>query len=182
MASRQPELSGPASISQLARRFSLTRSTLLHSDRIGLLQAEARSAAGYRRYGPDAQKTLARIVELRAAGLPLKDIRATLEATTPLAQLLEQQVAALNRQIDMLRRQQTVALNLLSWPQAKQRRVNKAQWTQMFMDLGLDDAAMHRWHRNFEISLPEAHREFLASLGLDASEIETIRAWSSDAG
>ena len=39
------------SVSRLGRRYGLSRSTLLYYDRIGLLSASARSAAGYRVYG-----------------------------------------------------------------------------------------------------------------------------------
>ena len=43
-------MSRPLTISALARRFGLSRSALLHYDRIGLLSPSGRSLAGYRCY------------------------------------------------------------------------------------------------------------------------------------
>jgi DNA-binding transcriptional MerR regulator len=45
-------------ISALARRFSLSRSTLLYYDSIGVLAPTSRSRAGYRLYGDDAVRRL----------------------------------------------------------------------------------------------------------------------------
>jgi hypothetical protein len=37
---------------------------------------------------------------------------------------------------------------------------------------------MRQWHTHFERTMPEAHRDFLESLGLDAPEVRRIRGWS----
>ncbi|MFO0552482.1 MAG: hypothetical protein U0271_29100 [Polyangiaceae bacterium] len=37
---------------------------------------------------------------------------------------------------------------------------------------------MHRWHVEFERLSPEAHRDFLESLGLPHAEVARIRDWS----
>jgi hypothetical protein len=58
------------------------------------------------------------------------------------------------------------------------RTLSKATWTEMFRALGMSDDDMRLWHANFESSMPRAHADFLHSLGLDAAEIERIRAWS----
>lgn len=167
-------------ISRLARRHGLARSTLLHYDRIGVLKASAQTPAGYRLYGPDAQARLARIVELRSAGLSLQTIRKVLEARTPLTAVLEKQVGALNRQVSQLRDQQRVVLSLLQTPAAssRSRAMSKEGWTKMFRAIGLTDDDMRAWHASFEASMPEAHQDFLESLGLDASEVKRIRAGS----
>jgi hypothetical protein len=39
----------------------------------------------------------------------------------------------------------------------------------------MDDAEMQRWHEAFERQSPEAHRDFLESLGLPVAEIRRIR-------
>jgi len=44
---------------------------------------------------------------------------------------------------------------------------------------GLDDAAMGQWHVAFERMSPEAHQDFLESLGMCAPEIAEIRSWSA---
>ena len=168
-------------ISRLARKFGLARSTLLYYDRIGLLRTSRYSPAGYRLYDPQAMERLARIVELRAAGLPLVTVKRILETSTPLAEALERQVAALNQQMAELRNRQRVVLSLLQSP-ATERRVrsmSKASWSRMFRAIGVTEKDMERWHAHFEQSTPEAHQDFLESLGLDETEVKRIRAWSA---
>lgn len=52
-------------------------------------------------------------------------------------------------------------------------------WVRLFEAIGLTDEQMHRWHAEFERVAPEAHRDFLESLGLGAREVARIRRWSS---
>ncbi len=56
-----------------------------------------------------------------------------------------------------------------------QDHVTVDQWVNMFEQIGLDDAAMSRWHRNFESLYPGAHQSFLEWLGLPPEEVEKIR-------
>jgi DNA-binding transcriptional MerR regulator len=170
---------GALTVSALARRFGLSRSTLLHYHRLQLCKPTGRSAAGYRLYGPEAVARLARIVELRNAGLPLRTIRRVLDAHTPLAEALEEQIGMLNRQVSRLRMQQRVVLSLLELNSRKPKRtLSKETWTAMFAAIGLSEEDMRQWHAGFERSMPEAHADFLHSLGLAADEIRRIRAWS----
>jgi len=53
--------------------------------------------------------------------------------------------------------------------------VNVKEWSQRFRAIGLDDAAMRKWHRLFETENPEGHRRFLEWLGLPADKIAEIR-------
>jgi DNA-binding transcriptional MerR regulator len=167
-------------ISKLGRQFGLARSTLLYYDRIGLLRADQHSRAGYRLYDAQAVDRLKRIVELRSAGLPLATVKRILETSTPLGDALEQQVAVLNRQLAQLRAQQRVVLSLLQSRSAgrRARTMSKESWTRMFRSIGLSDADMREWHAHFERTMPEAHRDFLESLGLEPAEVKRIRAWS----
>ena len=48
----------------------------------------------------------------------------------------------------------------------------------MFREVGLDEDAMHRWHRLFETRHPEEHECFLKWLGLPEKKIEQIRSRS----
>jgi hypothetical protein len=50
----------------------------------------------------------------------------------------------------------------------------------MFRAIGMSDDEMRQWHANFEKNMPEAHADFLHSLGLGAEEIRRIRAWSAE--
>ena len=52
------------------------------------------------------------------------------------------------------------------------------EFAQMFLEIGLDEAAMHKWHALFEQRHPDSHKSFLEWLGLDAAQIERIRAHS----
>lgn len=173
------ETARPLTISRLARQFGLARSTLLYYDRIGLLRATRHSPAGYRLYDSRAIDKLKRIVELRSAGMALTTVKQVLETSTPLADALEQQVALLNRELAQLRAQQRIVLNLLQSRSAtrRARAMSKECWTRMFRSIGLTDEDMRQWHAHFERTMPEAHRDFLESLGLDAQEVRRIRSW-----
>jgi MerR family transcriptional regulator, thiopeptide resistance regulator len=175
-----PSQRRPLTVTQLARQFGLARSTLLYYDRIGLLRPARHSPVGYRLYDAQAIERLKRIVELRSAGMALTTIKLVLETSTPLADALERQVSLLNRQLAQLRDQQRVVLTLLqSRPAARRARtMTKESWTRMFRSIGLTDEDMRQWHVHFERTMPEAHRDFLESLGLDAPEVRRIRAWS----
>lgn len=39
---------------------------------------------------------------------------------------------------------------------------------------------MKNWHIEFEKSSPEAHQDFLESIGIDDDEIASIRQWSKN--
>lgn len=56
--------------------------------------------------------------------------------------------------------------------------INKKRWVEIMTAAGFDEQAKQNWHRQFEKMEPEAHQEFLESLGIDAAEIAKIRAGS----
>lgn len=165
-------------ISALARRFKLARSTLLHYDKLGLLKPSGKTLAGYRLYSPEAAARLARIVELRSAGMALDEIAHVLSSRVPLADALERQLRVLRRQRDDTEDRLRVAGELLRGMVKHPNQgsaFTKESWTAMFRAIGLDDAAMMRWHRHFEETNPEDHKAFLQSLGLDAAAVQRIR-------
>lgn len=182
MAGRSSRPDGSVlTISALGRKFGLARSTLLHYDRLGLLRPSASTAAGYRQYGPAAEARLQRIVELRAAGMSLESIRHVLDSRRPLAEVLEQQVVLLNRQLESTQEQLRVAGELLSGsvrPGKSRSTMTKQAWTAMFRAIGLSDDDMRAWHCRFERDTPDAHQRFLESLGLGAAAVKRIRKWS----
>ena len=168
-------------ISQLAKRFGLSRSTLLYYDTIGLLSPSERSAANYRLYSDTDLQRMASIDVYRKAGLPLKDIARVLDGGgSVLAELLEKRLRDLNGEIGDLRRQQKMLVRLLKNKDAlrEARHLDKESWTAILRATGLNDEDMHRWHTEFERLSPEAHGDFLESLGIDDDEIVKIRAWS----
>lgn len=53
--------------------------------------------------------------------------------------------------------------------------VTVEEWVARFRAIGLDEAAMEKWHRLFEQENPAGHQSFLEWLGLPAARIEEIR-------
>ncbi|MGN7613370.1 hypothetical protein ACQZV8_14940 [Magnetococcales bacterium HHB-1] len=45
---------------------------------------------------------------------------------------------------------------------------------------GIDHKKRVQWHAAFEVHAPEAHQDFLESLGIDDEEIKAIRLWSRE--
>lgn len=58
-------------------------------------------------------------------------------------------------------------------------QVSVEEWVARFKAIGLDQAAMERWHRLFEQENPAGHQSFLEWLGLPANKIGEIRAKSA---
>ena len=55
-------------------------------------------------------------------------------------------------------------------------QVSVEEWVNRFRAIGLDDAAMEKWHRLFEQDNPDGHQRFLEWLGLPEEKIKSIRA------
>lgn len=169
------------SISQLARAFGLSRSTLLYYDRIGLLPAPERTAAGYRRYTQNDYQRLERICMFRGAGLPLKDVQKLLFShSAPSVKILEKRLKELESQALIIRGQQHAIIAMLEkmTDNTYGPIVDKAMWVQMMKAAGMDESSMARWHAEFEGRAPKAHEAFLLSLGIPGSEVQQIRKWS----
>jgi len=170
-------------VSRVARRFGLSRSTLLYYDSIGLLQPSSRSPSGYRLYGQQACRRLERICRYRTAGLGLEEIRQILDGRGgKTGAILEKRLETLNDEIGRLRDQQRVVLQLLrsGGKLRHTRALTKKRWVALLRAAGLDDADMRQWHVEFERMEPEAHRDFLESLGIPKAEVRSIRAWSRE--
>lgn len=168
-------------VGRLARRFGLSRSTLLYYDRIGLLSPSDRSAAGYRLYTEADVSRLEKILLFRDVGLPLEAIGCILAAAPgSVGEALERRLLAIHREIASLRQQQAAILHLLQEGEAgrRARTMDKAGWVELLRATGLDDRDMHRWHVEFERMAPQAHQDFLESLGIDDAEIAAIRTRS----
>lgn len=169
------------SISQLARSFGLSRSALLYYDRIGLLRAPERTAAGYRCYTRQEYQKLARICMLRSAGLPLADVKQLLSSdAAPSVTILEKRLGELEDQILCLRTQQHQIIAMLKkmTSDVYSSVVDKAMWVNMMAAAGMDESSMAMWHAEFECRAPAAHYKFLLSLGIPEDEARQIRQWS----
>jgi DNA-binding transcriptional MerR regulator len=168
-------------VGRLARRFGLSRSTLLHYDRLGLLSPSGRSSGDYRLYAEADVERLARICRYRAAGFSLADIAALLDAPKHgLAGVLAGRIATLDREMEALRAQQGFLFRLLPGALGARGAASRTGWVRLLEDAGFSETDRERWHMDFERLAPEQHQDFLESLGLAARDIARLReAWGA---
>ena len=170
-------------ISKLARACGLSRSTLLYYDRIGLFRPSGRSAAGYRRYSEEDRRRLERICSLRSAGLALTDIQTILNSKGKrYEKVLERRFQELGNQLLDLKTKQRLLASMLKTMASGgcSPVVDRKMWVEMLRAAGMDERAMCCWHSEFEHRAPQAHHEFLLSIGIPKNEIEQIRRWSRE--
>jgi len=171
-------------IGQLAKRYSLSRSTLIYYDTKGLLEPSGRTGANYRAYSNADVEKLDRIILFRNAGMPLSDIADIIDKDTDeVESALERHLTSINQEIQKLRGQQKVIIDIIKNQGAIEntRIITKEKWVAMLQTAGLDEAGMKNWHIEFEKTSPEAHQDFLESIGIADTEIDSIRAWSQNA-
>ncbi|TKB51663.1 MerR family transcriptional regulator [Ferrimonas aestuarii] len=165
-------------ITQLAKAYNLSRTTLLYYERQGLLMPANRSENGYRWYGDKEQQRLQHIVNYRSFGVPIAQLKALLERqdTNNQQQVLECQFHALGQQIQSLKQQQQAILALLEGrPDCGSGTLDKARWSEIMVASGMSDTEMANWHTQFERLEPQAHQQFLESLGIPQLEITRLR-------
>jgi len=170
-------------IGALAKRFNLSRSTLLYYDRIGLLSPSGRSEGGYRLYSTTDVERLQSVCAYRDAGLSLAEIATILDnLEVPQRQVLEQRLQEIGRNIRVLEQQQQVLAKMLKVKasQASFKTTGKQLWVEMFRAAGMDEAAMRNWHREFELRAPEDHHAFLLALDISEKEALQIRKLSAN--
>jgi len=120
----------------------------------------------------------------RNAGLSLKSIALLLDKEgDELNFSLERRLFAINNEIQALRNQQKVILKILENDHSIRdaRMITKEIWVSLLAAAGLDEAGMQKWHIEFERMSPEAHQDFLESIGIVEEEIVSIREWSKNA-
>lgn len=168
-------------IGQLAKQYNLSRSSLIYYDTKGLLKPSGRTHANYRVYSDIDVKKLERIILYRNAGMSLVTIVQLLDQETYEVNLaLEERLSSINQEIQQLRSQQKVIIDIINNQGIieKTRIVTKEKWVTMLQAAGLDEEGMKNWHIEFEKSAPEAHQDFLESIGISKAEITAIREWS----
>jgi DNA-binding transcriptional MerR regulator len=174
-----------ATISALAKTSGLSRSALLYYDRLGLLKPSGRSRAGYRQYSPADIERLEQICLYRQVGIPLKEMKKLLDKSKSVAavEILKRRLRALGREIANLRQQQQWIIQLIKQKQIQYgaEMINKDRWVEIMIAAGLSEQDRKNWHKQFEKMEPEAHQEFLESLGIKTEEIQKIREWSRKA-
>ncbi len=168
-------------IGQVAKKYGLSRSTLIYYDKIGILTPSGRSDSNYRLYSDNDLKKMDRMMLFRSAGLSLDSIPSLLDKKgDDLNSSLEHRLSSINDEIQGLRNQQKVILNILENESAVKgsRVITKETWVSLLKAAGLDEEGMKNWHIEFEKTSPEAHQDFLESIGIDKDEIKSIRKWS----
>jgi len=170
-------------VGRLAKRFGLSRTALLYYDSQGVLSPSGRTSSNYRVYTEADAARLARIVAFREAGLSLEQIRTALSARPhTVAEILAARLGQLGVEMGVLREQQRMLSRMLGPSAAKAHAplLDKARWVEILRASGLSDDEMHHWHVEFERFAPDAHAEFLASLGIPKNEIALIREHSRE--
>ena len=168
-------------IGQVAKKYSLSRSTLIYYDMIGVLTPSGRSESNYRLYSKKDLEKMDRIQLFRGTGLSLEAIELLLQTkSSELSSTLENRLFAINTEIEKLRDQQKVILKILENEilENNTRVITKGVWVSILKAAGLDEEGMKNWHVEFEKNSPEAHQGFLESIGIKKGEIAAIREWS----
>jgi len=168
-------------IGQVAKKYGLSRSTLIYYDNIGILTPSGRSESNYRLYSDNDLKKMDRMMLFRSAGLSLDSIPSLLDKKgDDLNSSLEHRLSSINNEIQGLRNQQKVILTILENESAVKgsRVITKETWVSLLKAAGLDEDGMKNWHVEFENTSPEAHQDFLESIGIEKDEIISIREWS----
>ncbi len=168
-------------VSTLARRCGVTRSTILYYESLGLLRRPLRTSGNYRAYTEDDGRQLEQIRTYRRVGLGLDAIGQLLaQPRGGAAAVLERRLGEIEAEIATLRGHQGAILRLLQRSRSFRRHamITKDKWVAIMRSAGFGENDMHRWHEEFEKSAPAEHQEFLEFLHIPADEITKIREWS----
>ena len=169
------------SVSQIGKRFGLSRTTILYYESCGLLKPAHRTRANYRLYGEKEMRVLEQICLYRSVGLSVSSIRTMLSnSESNVASLLRRRLKELGSDINRLRDHQRVILRLLQRKNIlrRTRNMTKDKWVSIMKAAGFSEDDMHRWHREFEKTAPDDHNKFLNYLHIPVAEIKSIRDWS----
>ena len=168
------------SVGKLAKKYGLSRSTLLYYDAIGLLTPVGHSKGEYRIYEIEDEQRLEQICIYRKAGIPLKEVRKILDSPdTSFTKVLKERFEDLNHEIRHLHEQQRIIAGLLKNSEMLKTTgvMTKELWTSLLENAGFSEQDMQQWHIRFELMDPDKHRIFLQHLQIPDDEIEMIRKW-----
>lgn len=166
-------------VTQLARKYGISRATVLYYEREGLLLPKTRTENGYRWYGDSEQERLEAIISYRSSGMPIAQILDLLDRKQGPSQfqILKDHLHKLGSEIELLKRQQKAIIAFLQEPKLLEKNmVTKERWVEIMKAAGFDEKGMITWHQKFEEMEPREHQNFLESLGIDAAEIKEIRS------
>jgi MerR family transcriptional regulator, copper efflux regulator len=93
-------------IGQLAKQSGLSRDTIRYYEKLGLIEAHARAAgSSYKVYGPECQRRLDDIAQLKKAGFTLREISQLASDPAPcrgLPQRVQAKIESLDRKFEEL--------------------------------------------------------------------------------
>lgn len=168
-------------VTQLAKKYGVSRATILYYERERLLLPQSRSDNGYRRYGDREEKRLQVIVSYRSYGIPVAQILDLLDRKERPSQfqIMKDHLHKIGNEIALLKQQQRAIIAFLQEPKLlEENMISKERWVEIMRAAGFDDHAMTKWHQKFEAMEPDGHQKFLESLGIDTAEIKSIRSLS----
>ena len=170
-------------IGKMAKKFGLSRSTLLYYDSIGLFSPSSRSGSNYRLYSGEDCRKLERICRYRDAGIAVKKIKHIISGEKiEINTQLQQRFNEINNEIALLRQQQHYIMSLMQNKELFKSAgpVDMPSLRALLDMAGISEETKWRFHHEFEKEYPERHQAFLELLGLDISTVEKIRNWSRD--
>lgn len=168
-------------VSTLARKCGLSRTTLLYYEAQGLLRRPPRTPGNYRAYTEQDAARVRQIGLYRKVGLSVREIRALLDRPGGgAAGILERRLVSIDAEVEALRSHQRAILRLLNQSRRFRRNqmITKDRWVAIMKAAGFTEDNMHRWHVEFEKAAPQEHQEFLEFLHIGPDEIGKIREWS----
>ncbi|WP_369434526.1 MerR family transcriptional regulator [Psychromonas sp. MME1] len=165
-------------VTQLAKQFAISRTTILYYEKEKLLAPAYRSENGYRWYGEKEILRIKAIISYRSYGLSIASIRTLLaQNDKSQSQILKDHFNELEQEIQNLKAQQKAIVLLLQTPNLiEEKMVNKERWVEIMVAAGFSEDDMIRWHQKFEQLEPQEHQKFLESLAISQQEITKIRA------
>lgn len=165
-------------VTQLAKQFGVSRTTILYYEKEELLMPAYRSENGYRWYGNNEIQRLKAITSYRSYGLSVSSIKTLVNRNGESQdQILKDHFNQLESEIQNLRAQQKAVVVLLQEPSLLEGNiVNKERWVEIMVAAGFSESDMVKWHQKFEELEPQEHQKFLESLGISGKEITQIRA------
>lgn len=162
-------------------KFGLSRSTLLYYDKIGLLKPSERSGANYRHYTDVDVQTLEKICLYRKTGVGLQRIKELL--TAPDHSVWEDRLIQINAEIESLRIQQNMILEILDHPETEGLATlfTADRFSRLLQSIGWTHREMQQFHVKLEQSSSNEHRSFLRFLGLSDHETQKLITTTKDA-
>jgi DNA-binding transcriptional MerR regulator len=170
-------------VGKIAKKFKLSRSTLLYYDSIGIFSPSLRGGSNYRLYSEEDCKKLERICKYREAGISIKKIKYIISGDKDEINIyLEQRFNEINNEIALLRQQQNYIMSLLKNKELfKSIGIVDMSSLRSLMDMAeISEETKWRFHHEFEKQYSERHQAFLELLGLDRNTIEEIKNWAKN--